>query len=52
MISPEVGPRSDSIAGDKGVMRSRTSPTTKLVTVLLAGLLFLCLPAFLAMAGA
>ncbi|KCZ55405.1 hypothetical protein HY29_12785 [Hyphomonas beringensis] len=52
MISPEVSPRSDSIAGDKGSMRTRATPTMKLVTVLLAALLFLCLPAFLAMAGA
>lgn len=38
--------------GDKGGMRTRTSPTTRLVIVALAALLFLCLPAFLAMAGA
>jgi len=33
-------------------MRSRATPTTKLVIVLLAALLFLCLPALLAFAGA
>jgi len=33
-------------------MRSRLSPTTRLVIVALAALAFLCLPALLAMAGA
>ena len=40
------------MSADKEWMRSRTTPTTRLVIVALAALMFLCLPAFLAMAGA
>lgn len=40
------------MSADKEWMRSRTTPTTRLVIVALAALMFLCLPSFLAMAGA
>lgn len=47
-----IGLHCDSIRVDNRPMRSRTSPTTRLVIVALAAMMFLCLPAFLALAGA